>query len=338
MQTLSGNNTEGRLGPFGKVIEMVFRIGIPAGLIFLGMKLFNFVSPDIIEFFKNLWVIVPTATVTFLIGLYIFQNPMFLWMGYKTLCRKMTSFFIKMDPLSFMDRYIDILLEKRKKLQENKKNLSSKKIELERLMNTLAKDFNEKMRLARASKGTDDEQASHLAGLAAGDKESVDLYKPIFDRIARNLDFLDKLDANWGRSIEKLQATVERKRTEYKTLKVMAAALNMAESEFIKGDSEAARVYRESVIALEENVTSKLAYIDEFEKSSKDVMKGIDIEKKMMDEDGLSMLDQWENNQSLLLPQEEWSTPITLSSKPFNNNGPRVSTSKQSEFAKLLNK
>jgi hypothetical protein len=236
--------------------------------------------------------------------LFVLQNPTFLWMGYKTLCRKITSFFIKMDPLSFMDRYVDLLRSKRKGLQLSKTNLKAKKIELERDMAALKKNIDEKMRMSKAANSMGDkEEASHQAGLAMTDKGSYELYAPILRKMETNLTFLDKLDENWGRSIEKLSHTVEAKRKEFTTLKTMAKALNCAE-EFAKGDTEANRIYKESVLALEEKVTQSLAYIEQFETDSKGVMKNIDLEKQMNNDEGLELLAQYEKNGSLFLEED----------------------------------
>lgn len=62
--------------------------------------------------------------------IYVISNPAFIWMQYKNFCHYITSFFIKLDPLSFMDRYIDVLTTKRQGLQESKKDLKAKGIEL----------------------------------------------------------------------------------------------------------------------------------------------------------------------------------------------------------------
>ena len=285
-------------------MEKVIRLAIPAGLIYGGIKLFNAFAPTLIEFFNNFWHVVLIGAPAVLLVMFILQNPTFLWMGYKTLCRKITSAFIKMDPLSFMDRYVDLLKIKRKGLQASKTNLKANKIQLERDMAELKKNIDEKMRMSKAAKNMgDNEEASHQAGLAMTDKGSFDLYAPILRKMETNLAFLDKLDENWGRSIEKLSHTVEAKRKEFTTLKTMAKALNCAE-EFAKGDTEANRIYKESVLALEEKVTQSLAYIEEFETNSKGVMKSIDIEKQMSQDEGLELLAQYEKNGSLFLEED----------------------------------
>jgi len=328
-------------------MEKIIRLAIPAGLIWGGIKLFNAFAPTLIEFFNNFWHIVLVGAPAVFLTLFVLQNPTFLWMGYKTLCRKITSFFIKMDPLSFMDRYVDLLKMKRKGLQASKTSLNANKIQLERDMADLKKNIDEKMRMSKAAKNLGDtEEASHQAGIAMTDKGSYDLYAPILHKMESNLVFLTKLDENWGRSIEKLSHTVEAKRKEFTTLKKMAKALNFAE-EFAKGDTEANRIYKESVLALEEKVTQSLAYIEQFETDSKGVMKSIDLEKQMQNDEGLEMLAQYEQNGSLFLDEDysKYRMEIDPNKDLFSkananakNNFADASKNKSTEFSSFLKK
>jgi hypothetical protein len=293
-------------------LEKIIRLAIPAGLIFGGMKLFNAFAPTLIEFFNNFWHVALVGVPAVFLTLFILKNPTFLWMGYTTLCRKITSFFIKMDPLSFMDRYVDLLKEKRKGLQKNKTELNANKIQLGRDIDALKKNIDENMRKSKAAMSLGDKDQAALHGsLAATDRGSYNLYIPIYKKMETNLLFLEKLDENWGRSIEKLSHTVEAKRKEFATLKTMAKALGAA-AEFASGDTEANRIYKESVIALEENVSKKLAFIEDFENSSKGAMKSIDLDKQMMNEEGLELLAEYEANGTVFLSEDYSSYEMSI--------------------------
>jgi len=345
MQTIGSSGGD----PKPNMLEKLIRLAIPAGLIWGGIKLFNAFAPTLIEFFNNFWTLALVGVPAAALVLYVMQNPTFIWMGYKTLCRKLTSFFIKMDPLSFMDRYVDLLREKRKGLQKSKTDLKAKKIEMERDIQALKKGIDEKMRISKAAMNTGDkETAEHQSSMASIDVGSVNLYTPILKKMTSNLEFLDKLDENWGRSIEKLSHTVEAKRKEFITLKTMAKALGAAE-EFAKGDTEANRIYKESVIALEENVTKKLAFIEEFESNSKGVMKSMAVEKQMMSDEGLELLARYEATGTVFLtedystfemkidPEKDLFSKINNNAKPGNYNTSK-STAGSNEFSDFLKK
>jgi hypothetical protein len=304
MQTLSMKNDSSWL-------SKVFRIAIPAALIYGGIKLFNAFAPTLIAFFQNIWYCVLLGLPLAFIFIYVISNPKLIWMSYKTLCDKMTGFIIRMDPLSFMQRYIDILQEKLKNLRKSKVFLEGKKIELSRECDTLLKNININLKTAKASKGINDELMQHHAYLAESDKETLDTYKPLLQRMENNLTFLEKLDQNWSLSIEKLQHDVNKKKKEYIMLRESAKALGYAE-EFAKGNTEESKIYEQSVLALEQKVTQKIAFIEDFEKKSKMTMDKIDIEKNLMNQDGMTLLDEYMNNEQLLLPEGNWSDALVI--------------------------
>jgi hypothetical protein len=90
--------------------EKIVRYAIPVGLIALGVLTFNKVAPVLISAFDNLTSLIGSmfaaaavAIPAIFIVLYVAQNPEFIKMTYRNICRKITSAFIKMDFLSYMD-------------------------------------------------------------------------------------------------------------------------------------------------------------------------------------------------------------------------------------------
>jgi DNA polymerase III alpha subunit len=172
----------------------------------------------------------------------------------------------------------------------------------------LLKSIDDNMKKASAAKKADKkEQSSLFASMASSDSESIKLYQPILQRMEKNLTFLEKLDENWGISITKLEHEIKRKRTEYETIREMYKGLSAAEM-FASEDNEKTRIFKESLDALENSVTQKIAAIDDFEKRSKGVMDGIDIEKQLMQDDGLRLLEEYEENGGLFLDSPENAT------------------------------
>ena len=100
--------------------EKILRIAIPALLIFGGIKIFNIFAPELIEFFSNVWRLAFLGVPLAIIIVTVATNPKFIWMQYTTLIRNIVGFFIKLDPLSFMERYVDILIKKKDNLDKIK--------------------------------------------------------------------------------------------------------------------------------------------------------------------------------------------------------------------------
>lgn len=286
--------------------EKIIRILMIAGIAYGGILAYNAIAPNINKFLDNMWYLLGVGVPLAGIITFALINPMFLWMGFKNISRKITGFFIKLDPLSFMERYVDILKEKKENLDKIKTNLQAKKVALERRIEQTKDELEENTRLGKGAININNkEQASYYGELLVGNKESLELYKPIYDKMSYNLSFLDKVSENWEYSIRKLESTIQRKRTEYEALRDAAKALNQA-TEFINGNTEEGRIYKESIVALEANVSEKIAFINEFEKNSKNIMEAIDIEKAANRTDGLDAL-QSALGDNLLLPSD-WIT------------------------------
>src|SRR5690348_10328030 len=145
---MQGFNGIGKDHPAEKVVRYL----IPIGLIAAGVLTFNKVAPVLINFFDNITNLVGSMFAAALVAipaifivLYIMQNHKLIQFAYKNLCRKITSFFIKMDFLSFMDSYILNLKEKRKNLQLTKTKIEGKKVKLERQIEGLTAAIDDNM-------------------------------------------------------------------------------------------------------------------------------------------------------------------------------------------------
>lgn len=283
--------------------EKYIRWIIPIGLLAVCVLFFNKIAGTLINFFDNITHLVGSIAaagiVTLLVGLpilYVIQNPAFIAMWWKAITRKITAWFVKLDPLSFMDAFIEKLKEKRANLQRVKVKIEGRKVKLERKITELNKAIQLNMKKASTAKTLGSiEVASMLSRKAAGDGESIKLYKPLYDRMVKYLVFFEKLDTTLATTIEGTEYEVERKREEYLTIKDAYKGLSDAEI-FINSDNDDAKVFQMSLAALEENVTQKIAFIDDFEKRSKGMLEDMDIEKQMMNDEGLKLLEEFEQN------------------------------------------
>lgn len=300
-------------------LEKFFRILLPAVTMFLilwgGSKIFNFFALDIVEMLKNVWWIVGLGLPLVLISLFVLRNPMFIVMFFNNIAHSITSALIRIDPLSYMDRYVDILLEKLGKVRGTIVNLRGKKTELERTIKEAQDNMKYELKLAEAAlKIGKQSQASVHGENAAGYRDSLTLYKDPYDRMVKILVFLEEIAENWDVSIQKLQATIKRKRTEFDSLKAAAAAIDQAE-DFVSGNTEQGKIYQESVRALEASVSQKIASIEDFEKRSKGIFDAAKIEKVMNQNEGLEMLKSFMKEGKLNLSDFDRNVP------QFNFNG-----------------
>ncbi len=297
MQMLPNKN-DGNLSPLGKFLGWLPFI---AG----GIAVFWFWG-TIVPFVKNT---LKDTVLSLVYGGILAVTLLTLWhkwefisMSYKIFLNKITGFFIKMDPLSYMDRFADILTQKLKNLRAAIVSLKGEKVSLERQIEEETKSMNDNLKLAKAFLEAGNKQkAAYHSGIAQGCKESITLYTPNMKRMTSSLSFMEQMDENWDLSISSMRQLIDRKRREWKVLKRNAAVLKQSE-EFLRGDTEEGRIYQESIKALEEQVSQKIAYIEDFEKRAKPIMEGAQMEKNIREDEGLAFLEEYMNSDKLLMP------------------------------------
>lgn len=259
---------------------------------------------DLAKLLKNTWLVVLLGTPLALIVLYCVTNPVAVWMFFASIGRAITAFFVKIDPLSVMDRYVDLLKRKIAGLRQTIAVLQGKKNKLDRQAADLQKNIQENLRLGAAAMKTADGRnaASTYGDMVATDKQTLQVTViPLQERLNRNLSFLQQLEDNWKWGIQKLEYQIKAKRNEYEIIKETTKGLKNAE-DFINSDNEEARLFGMSLVALEEKVTQQLGYIDEFERRSKDIMSTISIEKQARQDEGLAELERYIQDGKLQMP------------------------------------
>jgi phage shock protein A len=256
-------------------------------------KVLNHVLPTFTELIKNIWLLLAYGVPLAIILLYVISNPLLIWGFFKTLSWKLTSFLVKMDPLSVMDRYVEYLKKKWAGLNDSITVLVGKKRKLERKIADLTSRMKENAQLGAAAMKTNNSAAASMYGTkVATDQGTLKMLTPMEARMDKSLDFMTKLSDNWKYGIEQLEFQIGAKREEYEIIKETTKGLKSAE-DFINSDDEAAKLYGMSLKALEETVTQQIGYIDEFERKSKDIMAGIDIEKQARTDAGLQALEEF---------------------------------------------
>ncbi len=283
-------------------VQKGIAILLMAGCVYAIAVVINTFLPTILEAMKNIYYLIFLGTPLVLVTLYVVTNPFMVWAFFKTLSWNLTKFLIKMDPLSVMDRYADMLENKRNNLEEVRVGLEGKKVKMDRMIKDLQSDIQENLAKGKAAITQGEQQIASLAGTkVATDQQSLALYMPIYEKLVKNTEYLSELSENWKYSIEKLRYTIERKREEYANLKDMAAALNQAD-EFTNGNTEASKVYNESIKQLETTTSQYIARIEDFEKNSKDILGNIRVERQAVQDQGLAQIEQYMKSDALMLP------------------------------------
>ncbi len=248
------------------------------------------------------------GALLFVLGIY-WANKTVFSMWYKTLCKKIAGLLIKMDPLSYMDRYADDLVQKLNKLRKIKVRIQGRKNDLERQIEEEKVAMTKNLKLAQAAvQQKKDMQAQAFAQEANGNKESIQLFTPSLERMNKTLDFLRKVDENWDLSITGVRSFNKRKRIQYKTMKENAEALGLA-TEFLKGETPERQAYDQSIQIAEEQMAGWKAFADDFEERAQPILAGAAIEKQMGENEGMKLLEEFMRGDKLLIDLQKIEEP-----------------------------
>lgn len=264
--------------------------GLMIGTGVLIFKLLAMALPTILLAAQSLFWLTVIAIVFGLPTLYAITNPLMVWGFFKTLSWNFTKFLIKMDPLSVMDRYVDYLRKKVDKLSKSIDILRGKEAKAKRDLQALQESYNTHIKNAEAAIRQGKESIAGTEGLKANtDKGRIERLKPLVEKTTLSIKLMEQLEEASLTTIDRLTYQIKSKRDEFETNKEIYKGLKSVE-DFISSNSDAARIYGQSVIELEEQTTQYIGYIEGFEQRSKGLMDSIAVEKQASIDQGLAEL------------------------------------------------
>lgn len=283
-------------------LEKYFKYVIFAAIGVVAFKFWGSIVPFVLKTLEDTVMTgIYLAGITAVSG-FLWYKSAFVISTYKNICNYIEDFFVNKDPLSYMDRYVEYLTKKMQNLNSTIVVLSGKRTKLQRRLEDLQKKVEENKRLGNAAKKIGDSKAASLYGIKIQrDVESIELFTPMYDRANKYLKFMSDLYENWKYSQEGLVYQIQSKREEFELIKETVKGLKSAE-ELIGSNSAEAQLYGKSVKALEERATQNIAYIEDFEKRSKDIINGITIEKQAAMDEGLKALEEYMGDSKVFLP------------------------------------
>jgi phage shock protein A len=292
MQLLPPSNPNA--SPTEKILRWLPFIGI-------GIAVFIFwgtIAPFIAATLKStFWIVMYSAFF-----LFIWIKWKWLSMSYKGIFNKITNFFIKYDPLMYMDQYVEKLRSTLTKINKIRVSLHGEKKNLQRIIKEQQDIITENLKAGAAAKQANLKNQVTLAGnRARGAQESINLYMPDLERMTRSLDILDQLAENWDLAATTMAEENERMRTRFRILKKNADVLKMGDA-FMKGQTEEGRVYQVAIAAYHETVSERMAYIEDFEKNARPMLEGAQLHKTMRENEGIDMIERYMQDGKLMLP------------------------------------
>lgn len=225
---------------------------------------------------------------------------------YKSMMRWITGLFVQVDPIGILKSYVEDLKDNLRKMNRQISKLRGQMHKLNELIHNNKKAISENLTLASKAKEKDKRAMVILKSRKAGRlKESnlklTDLYKKmeVLYRV------LTKMYENSEILMEDIQDQVEVKEQERKAIMASHSAMKSAMT-IISGDKDKRAMFDQALEAIADDVSQKVGEMERFMEMSSNFMDSVDLQNGVFEEEGLKMLEKWENEGiSLILGEEK---------------------------------
>ncbi|MEO1258784.1 MAG: hypothetical protein AAFZ15_08295 [Bacteroidota bacterium] len=247
--------------------------------------------------------------------IYVILDPKMrnlIWYMYKSVMRSVTGMFVKIDPIGILKSYIEDLESNLRKMGKQIGVLKGQKRKLTDLIEKNNKEINDNMKLASVAKKQGNENQVILATRkAARMKETNAKYAQLNTKIQVLYRILDKMYKNSEILLEDTKDQVKLKEQERKIIRTSHSAMKSAMS-VISGDPDKRAMFDMALENIADDVANKVGEMERFMEMSANVMDSIDLRNGMFQEEGMAMLEKWENESTLMLLGPESSSLDTL--------------------------
>ncbi|MCB0519215.1 MAG: hypothetical protein H6577_26320 [Lewinellaceae bacterium] len=251
---------------------------------------------------------------------YIILDPKMrnlIWYMYKSVMRWMTGVFVQIDPIGILKSYVEDLEDNLGKMSKQIGNLKGQMRKMSTLMQDNEKEINNNLKLASVAKQQDNESQVILATRkAARLQETNEKYQALHNKMEILYRILDKMYKNSEILLEDTKDQVKLKEQERKAIRASHSAMKSAMS-VISGDPDKRAMFDAAIENIADDVASKVGEMERFMEMSANFMDSIDLQQGVFQEEGLKMLEEWEEKSTLMLmaPKTSSSDSLDLNSK-----------------------
>ncbi len=281
------------------VAGAIFLIAILAGM---GILFFTYL-PVLVELAKNVLYL----TLMIIAGaglLYMVFDPRMrnlVWYSYKSAMRWLTGLFVTIDPIGILKNYVEDLKDNLAKMRKQIGVLRGQMRKIQTLIEDNTKEINNNMMLAKAARDADKEQQMLLASRkAARLQETNEKYSNLYQKMEVLYRILTKMHNNSEVLLEDTEDQVKVKEQERKAIRTSHSAMRSAMS-VISGDPDKRAMFDMAMEAIADDVANKVGEMERFMEMSSNFMESVDLQNGMFEEQGLRMLEEWEQKSTLML-------------------------------------
>lgn len=224
-----------------------------------------------------------------------------VWYMYKSVMRKVTGWFVTIDPIGILKNYVEDLSDNLQKMRKQIGVIRGQMRKLQTLMEDNNKEIQKNMKMAAAAKEAGKEKQMLLSSRkAARMKETNAKYQQLLNKMEVLYRILSKMHTNSEILLEDTKDQVKLKEQERKAIRTSHSAMKSAMS-VISGDPDKRAMFDMAMEAVADDVADKVGEMERFMEMSANFMDSIDLQNGIFEEEGLKMLEQWEKDSTLML-------------------------------------
>ncbi len=296
------------------VTGLIFMAGILLG----GGYLLYKALPALIALTANL-LYLSLMLIALAMVIYMVLDPRMrnlVWYGYKSVMRWITGMFVTIDPVGILKSYVDSLEGNLGKMSKQIAALKGQKQKLTQLMAENSKEISSNMRLAeQAKKQGQESQIVLFTRKAARMQDSNEKYDVLAKKIEVLERILSKMYENSQILLEDTRDQVKVKEQERAIIRTSHSAMSSAMN-VLTGDPDKRAMFEMAMENINNDVASKVGEMERFMDMSSNIMNSIDLQNGVFEEEGMKMLEEWENNSTLMLLDPKKEDTLQLKNAP----------------------
>lgn len=317
------------------VTGLIFLLALLAGAGFLIAT--NWAA--IIALMSNVLILAATILVIGAI-IYMIADPRtraLVGYMYKSVMRWITGVFVTIDPIGILENYVDDLQKNLQKMGEQIGNLRGQMRKLKTLLKENDEQIEQSLRMAQKAKEKGIQNQLVLSSRkAARLKDTNEKYTELLSKMEILYRVLTKMYQNSEILLEDTKDQVKLKKEERKAIRASHSAMKSAMN-VISGDADKRALFDAALEEIADDVANKVGEMEQFMELSSNFMESVDLQNGIFADEGLRMLEEWEQKSTLLLMGEDASTDsLDLDDIPEKEPQVRKSGNESSGYNKLF--
>ncbi len=239
-----------------------------------------------------------------------------VWYMYKSVMRTITGWFVQIDPVGILKSYIESLQENLRKMNKQISQLRGQMHKLQEIIHNNKKQIESNLQLASKARETNKQNVMILKSRQAGRLKDSNLkLEDLYRKMEILYRVLTKMYENSQILMEDIQDQVAVKEQERKAIHASYGAMKSAMS-IISGDPDKRAMFDMAMESITEDVANKVGEMERFMEMSSSFMESIDLQNGIFEEEGLKMLEKWEQEGVSLILGKEKETLLLAANNP----------------------